>query len=75
MTTLDPAPANGAVELLVATKKGAWRLKADGRRRTWEIEGPLFLGNIVHHWMRDPRDRHTILLAARTGHLGPTVFR
>ena len=25
--------------------------------------------------MRDPRDLRTLLLAARTGHLGPTVFR
>ena len=23
----------------------------------------------------DPRDRRTMLMAARTGHLGPTVFR
>ena len=23
----------------------------------------------------DPRDRRTLLVAARTGHLGPTVFR
>jgi len=33
------------------------------------------LGNIVHHIVLDPRDRRTILMAARTGHLGPTVFR
>src|SRR5262249_31010830 len=30
---------------------------------------------IVHHMVLDPRDRRTILTAARTGHLGPTVFR
>jgi photosystem II stability/assembly factor-like uncharacterized protein len=29
----------------------------------------------VHHVVLDPRDRRTMLIAARTGHLGPTVFR
>jgi photosystem II stability/assembly factor-like uncharacterized protein len=32
-------------------------------------------GSIVHHLVLDPRDGRTLLLAARTGHLGPTVFR
>ena len=29
----------------------------------------------MHHLVLDPRDRRTLLMAARTGHLGPTVFR
>src|SRR4029434_10290164 len=33
------------------------------------------LGPIVHHAVLDPRDGKTLLAAARTGHLGPTVFR
>ncbi len=61
--------------LLVGTRKGAWILKADDSRRSWEIAGPIFLGHIVYHVVLDPRDRRTMLLAARTGHLGPTVFR
>src|SRR5512143_1423560 len=44
-------------------------------RRNWKIAGPQFLGNIVHHAMLDPRDGKTLLAAARTGHLGPTIFR
>jgi photosystem II stability/assembly factor-like uncharacterized protein len=67
--------AAGPVALLVATRKGAWILMADAGRRTWRIEGPHFLGHNVHHVVLDPRDRRTMLLAARTGHLGPTVFR
>jgi len=35
----------------------------------------MFLGHIVHHIVLDPRDQRTLLVAARTGHLGPTVFR
>lgn len=68
-------PKAHSVALLVATKKGAFILTADNKRKTWETKGPIFLGNIVHHVMLDPRDGRTLLLAAKTGHLGPTVFR
>ncbi len=67
-----PAPG---VRLLIATRKGLWTLGSDGARRTWKLAGPQFLGNIVHHCVADPRDGKTVLAAARTGHLGPTVFR
>jgi photosystem II stability/assembly factor-like uncharacterized protein len=30
---------------------------------------------VIHHLVLDPRDGRTLLAAARTGHLGPTVFR
>lgn len=68
--TLPPS-----VALLIATKKGAFILKSDPKRKSWKIRGPLFLGHIVHHVVLDPRDGKTLLLAAKTGHLGPTVFR
>lgn len=63
------------VMLLIGTRKGAFFLRSDRSRRAWKISGPFLLGNTVHHIVFDPRDRRTILLAARTGHLGPTVFR
>ncbi len=69
------SPATGPVALLVATRKGAFILKVDGARRSWKLSAPIFLGQIVHHLVQDPRDRRTMLMAARTGHLGPTVFR
>ncbi len=61
--------------LLVGTRKGAWVLEGDAERSTWTTHGPMFLGHIAHHLVLDPRDRRTLLLAASTGHLGPTVFR
>ena len=63
------------VTLLVATRKGLWTLTGDAARRTFKLGGPHFLGHVVHHALRDPRDGRTLLAAARTGHLGPTVFR
>ncbi|MBO0722076.1 MAG: glycosyl hydrolase [Blastocatellia bacterium] len=68
-------PETGAVTLLIASKKGAFILKSDNKRRNWEVNGPIFLGNMIHHVVLDPRDRRTMLMAAKTGHLGPTVFR
>lgn len=64
-----------SVALLIATRKGAFILKSDPARRAWTIAGPMFFGHIVHHMVLDPRDRRTLLVAARTGHLGPSVFR
>ncbi|MBK8321573.1 MAG: glycosyl hydrolase [Betaproteobacteria bacterium] len=61
--------------ILVATRKGAWIYQGDGARRTWRTEGPHFLGHIVSHLVLDPRDGRTLLAAAKTGHLGPTIFR
>ncbi len=61
--------------ILVATRKGAWLFRGDAARRTWRPDGPHFLGHVVSHLVLDPRDRRTLLAAARTGHLGPTVFR
>jgi len=66
---------SGAIALLVATRKGAFILRSDKARRTWKPSAPHFFGHIVHHLMLDPRDRRTLIAAARTGHLGPTVFR
>jgi len=59
----------------IGTRKGLFALRSDARRRTWRLAGPQFFGHIVHHVVQDPRDPKTVLVAAKTGHLGPTVFR
>ena len=70
----DPAPPDGPV-LLVGTRKGLWLIGADADRSRWCAAGPMFLGHIIQHAVLDSRDGRTLLVAARTGHLGPTVFR
>lgn len=69
-TATAPGPT-----LFIGTRKGLWTLTADPERRSWAVDGPTFLGHIAHHVMLDPRDQRTLLMAASTGHLGPTVFR
>jgi photosystem II stability/assembly factor-like uncharacterized protein len=61
--------------VLVATRKGAWLFHGDATRRTWRVDGPHFLGHTISHLVLDPRDQRTLLAAAKTGHLGPTIFR
>jgi photosystem II stability/assembly factor-like uncharacterized protein len=75
-----PAARAGAASprrlvLLVATRKGAWIFHGDARRKTWAADGPHFLGHTISHVKLDPRDGRTLLAAAKTGHLGPTIFR
>ena len=67
--------AAGPLFLSIATRKGLWFLRGDAQRVSWQLEGPQFLGHEIHHAVLDPRDRRTLLVAAKTGHLGPTVFR
>jgi hypothetical protein len=63
------------VTLWIGTRKGAFLLRADRQRRQWRLAGPQFLGHVIHHVVQDPRAPRTLLMAARTGHLGPTVYR
>jgi len=66
---------NVMTRLLVGTKKGAFFLYSDRRRDKWKLESSHFIGEIINHVVLDPRNSQTMLVAARTGHLGPTVFR
>ena len=65
----------GEIGLLVATRKGAWIYRGDAERQAWQAAGPHFLGHVINHLVLDPRDGRTLLAAAKTGHLGPTIFR
>ncbi len=74
-TTVKRPSAVRKSVVLVATRKGAWLLHGDSKRRDWRVDGPHFLGHIIQQLVLDPRDGRTLLAAAKTGHLGPTVFR
>lgn len=60
--------------LLVGTRKGVFVVSGDSARSGWVTSAPMFLGHIAQHVVLDPRDGRRMLLAASTGHLGPTVF-
>lgn len=60
--------------LLVGTRKGVFLVSGTADRSSWSVGEPMFLGHIAQHLVLDPRDRQRLVLAAGTGHLGPTVF-
>lgn len=68
MTSYTSTPTT----LLLGTRKGVFLLRGDGHDG-WELDQPLFLGHIAQHVVHDVRSGR-IVLAARTGHLGPTVM-
>jgi hypothetical protein len=59
--------------LLIGTRKGLFFLEEGQGSDPWVLQGPHFLGHIMQHAVADPRSGR-ILVAASTGHLGPTVF-
>ncbi len=66
---------HSGVTLIVATRKGLFFVQATSDRSRWTLLEPVFLGHICHHAVLDPRDGRTLVAAAVTGHLGPTIFR
>jgi photosystem II stability/assembly factor-like uncharacterized protein len=73
-TPRKPVKRRGAGTLWIGTRKGLFALRGDAQRKTWKLQGPQYLGHIVHHVMVDPRAPRHMVMAAKTGHLGPTVL-
>ncbi len=63
------------VVLLIGTRRGAFTLRGNPVRKTWTLSAPILLGSVVSHFIQDPRDGRTILLAARCGHRVSTVLQ
>jgi len=61
--------------LLVGTRKGAFYLDSKDDGKSWKLTGPTFLGHIVYHMIADPENGNNMVMAAKTGHLGPTMYR
>jgi photosystem II stability/assembly factor-like uncharacterized protein len=65
----------GSVLLLVGTSKGAFIFCSDARRKGWSVQGPLFRGLNVHHFVLDPRDRETLFAATYSDWWGCDIQR
>jgi photosystem II stability/assembly factor-like uncharacterized protein len=60
--------------LFVGTRKGLFLLTSDGKRESWTLSDAQFLGNLIYHVQPDPRDKDKVVIGAKAGHLGPTVY-
>ncbi|MEH1129335.1 WD40/YVTN/BNR-like repeat-containing protein [Micromonospora sp. CPCC 206061] len=63
------------VRLLVGTRKGAFILTADGVRREWEVNGPLFGGWEMYHLNASPAAPDRIWASQTSGWFGQIVQR
>ncbi|GLI02370.1 WD40/YVTN/BNR-like repeat-containing protein [Phytohabitans aurantiacus] len=63
------------VRLLVGTRKGAFILTADGARREWEVNGPLFGGWEMYHLNASPAAPDRIWASQTSGWFGQVVQR
>jgi hypothetical protein len=63
------------VRVLVGTRKGAFVLTSDERRRDWEVAGPHFGGWEVYHLKGSPADPDRVWAAPSGGWFGQVVQR
>ena len=63
------------VRVLVGTKKGAFLLTADGKRKAWQVEGPHFAGWEMYHLKGSPADPNRIYASQTSGWFGQVVER
>src|SRR6516225_234984 len=63
------------VRLLVGTKKGAFILTSDGKRKKWDILGPLFAGWEIYHMKGSPSDPNRIYVSQTSGWFGQVIQR
>jgi photosystem II stability/assembly factor-like uncharacterized protein len=63
------------VRVLVGTRKGAFILSADGKRRDWNVDGPFFAGWEMYHLKGSPADPNRIYASQSSGWFGQQVQR
>ena len=63
------------VRVLVGTRKGAFILTSDGKRKKWEVSGPHFAGWELYHLKGSPVDPNRIYASQTSGWFGQIIQR
>ena len=63
------------VRVLVGTKKGAFVLTADGKRKNWEVSGPHIGGWEIYHVKGSPADTNRLYASQSSGWFGQVLQR
>src|SRR5580698_8771171 len=63
------------VRLLVGTRKGAFVMTSDGKRKQWEITGPHFAGWEIYHVKGSPVDPNRLYASQSSGWSGQVIQR
>jgi photosystem II stability/assembly factor-like uncharacterized protein len=59
----------------VGTKKGAFILTSDGKRRRWDVSGPYFAGWEIYHLKGSPVDPNRLYASQTSGWFGQIIQR
>jgi photosystem II stability/assembly factor-like uncharacterized protein len=63
------------VRVLVGTRKGAFLLTSDGKRKQWDVSGPHFAGWEIYHMKGSPVDSNRIYASQTSGWFGQIIQR
>jgi photosystem II stability/assembly factor-like uncharacterized protein len=63
------------VRVLVGTRKGAFVLTADGKRKQWEVSGPHFAGWEIYHLKGSPKNPDRLYASQSSGWFGQVIQR
>src|SRR5437867_7995469 len=63
------------VRVLVGTRKGAFVLTSDGKRKRWDISGPHFAGREIYHLKGSPADPNRLYASQSSGWFGQVIQR
>jgi photosystem II stability/assembly factor-like uncharacterized protein len=63
------------VRVLVGTKKGAFILTSDGKRKSWKVSGPHFTGWEIYHLKGSMADPDRIYASQSSGWFGQVIQR
>jgi hypothetical protein len=64
-----------SVRVLVGTRKGAFVLTADGKRKNWTVSGPFFAGWEIYHLKGSPADPNRLYASQTSGWFGQLIQR
>src|SRR5437773_10944908 len=64
-----------SVRVLVSTRKGAFILTADGKRKRWDVSGPHFGGWEMYHLKGSPVDPNRIYASQSSSWCGQIIQR
>jgi hypothetical protein len=64
-----------SIRVLVGTRKGAFILTSDGKRKEWRVSGPHFAGWEIYHVKGSPVDPSRIYVSQTSGWFGQMIQR
>ena len=63
------------IRVLIGTKKGAFVLTSDAKRKDWKVDGPHFAGWEIYHMKGSPADPDRIYASQTSGWFGQIIQR